>query len=568
MAFKLIKGMIYFKNRMHVFKRKLPVVLMMASIMALVFCSCRRTLETKPLERRTLDFVFDSKDSNGTYAIMYLANVYGFLPKGFNNVDGNMLATLTDDALPSNQTSTAWRVVTNGYTQFFNPDDNWIKMYQAIRNATICYNNIGVVPFQDVASRQYFKAEARILRAFFYFELVKRYGGVPLLGDSVRNVNDDLEIPRSSFDDCIQYIVSECDASAPLLRTDPVTGGNTGHISQGGALALKAKALLFAASPLNNAQDDPARWKLAADAAKAVMDLHVFQLEPVFSDIFLKVPNNEMILYKHIDQGTSIESSNGPVGYPTAGGSGLTSPTQELVDAFGMKNGLPVSDAASGYDPNNPYEDRDPRFYKTILYNGAKWLGKKIETFEGGKDKPGTSNTQTLTGYYMRKFMGNFEDEPKYSNHSRDFIYIRYAGLLLDYAEALNEYSGPVQDVYDQLTAIRKRAGIDPGADNLYGLKPGMTKEEMRLAIRLERRVELAFEEQRFYDIRRWKIAENVYTQPLHGMKISVYEATGELTYNKVPIVTPAFSAPKMYRYPIQYNTLIKNDNLEQNPGW
>lgn len=530
--------------------------------------SCRRDLETKPLERRTLDFVFDSKDSNGSNAISFLANVYNHLPSGFNYIDGDMLASLTDDAVPSSQSNAAWRVATGGYTPFFNPDDNWARMYQAIRNASICYNNIGKVPFKEAANRSYFKAEAQLLRAFFYFQLVQRYGGVPLLGDSVRNVGDDIELPRNSFNECINYIVSECDAAAPLLRKDPVPAQNTGHLSEGAALALKAKALLYAASPLNNSTNDPELWRKAADAAKAVIDLNAFELLPDFATVFTQSPNRELIFFKNESDRNVVETSNGPIGYPTAGGNARTSPTQELVDAFNMKNGLPITDPASGYDPQNPYADRDPRFYQTILYNGAQWLGRPVETFEGGRDKPGTGITQTLTGYYMRKFMGSFENEQRYSTHQQDFIYIRYADILLSYAEALNEYQGPVDAVYDQLISIRARAGIEPGADNLYGLPAGMTKDEMREVIRNERRVELAFEEQRFHDIRRWKIAEQVYTQPLHGVRISVYEATGELTYQKVPVVTPVFHAPKMYRYPILYNILVTNDNLEQTEGW
>lgn len=557
-----------FNNMSHGFRKPFFITVMIAFLSTTSFVSCRRNLETKPLERRTLDFVFDSKDSNGTNALMFLANVYNYLPGGFNYIDGDMLATLEDDAVPSSQTNAAWRVVTGGYSPFFNPDDNWGRMYQAIRNATICYNNIGQVPFKAAANRNYFKAEARLLRAFFYFQLLQRYGGIPLMGDSVRNTGDDMDLPRNSFAECVAYIVSECTAAAPLLRPDPVPDNSIGHFSQGAALALKAKVLLYAASPLNNSSNDPQLWQNAADAAKAVIELNVFELEPNFDNVFLTVPNKEMILFKHEGPRNAVETSNGPIGYPTAGGNARTSPTQELVDAFGMKNGLPVNDAASGYNANNPYTDRDPRFYSTILYNGAQWLGRPIETFEGGRDKPGTAITQTLTGYYMRKFMGRFENELRYSSHQQDFIYIRYAEILLNYAEALNEYQGPVQEVYDQLIALRKRAGIEAGGDDLYGLSAGISKNEMREVIHTERRVELAFEEQRYHDIRRWKIAEDVYTKPLHGMRISVYEATGELTYQKVPVVVPVFAAPQMYRYPIQYNILVTNDGLEQTQGW
>lgn len=550
------------------FRKPTSLMLLMTLLIVCSIMSCRRSLEEKPLERRTLDFVFDSNDSNGTNALRFLANVYNFLPSGFNYIDGDMLASLEDDAIPSSQSNAAWRTVTGGYSPFFNPDDNWAKMYQAIRNASICYNNIGRVPFKSAANRDYFKAEARLLRAFFYFQLLQRYGGVPLMGDSVRNVDDDIALPRNSFAECVDYIVSECTAAAPLLRPDPVSENNIGHFSQGAALALKAKVLLYAASPLNNTNNDPVLWRNAADAARAVIELNAFQLEPDFTNVFLAVPNREMILFKHDAPRNAVETANGPVGYPAAGGNARTSPTQELVEAFGMKNGLPITDPASGYDAGNPYIERDPRFYATILYNGAQWLGRPLETFEGGRDRPGTSITQTQTGYYIRKFMGRFENELRYSGHPQDFIYIRYAEILLNYAEALNEYEGPVQAVYDQLIAIRARAGIEAGADNMYGLPVGMSKDAMREVIRRERRVELAFEEQRYHDIRRWKIAEQVYTQPLHGIKISVYEATGELTYQKVPVVTPVFEAPRMYRYPIQYNILVTNDRLEQTQGW
>lgn len=546
--------------------KKASNILMILSVLMLGISSCSRTLETEPLERQTNKTVFNPMDSLGRNASLFLANVYASLPKGYNRIDGDMLATITDDAVSSSQTNMAWRIATGGYTKLLNPDDNWEAMYMGIRKATVFINNIDSVP---VSSGHYWKAEARFLRAFFYFQLVQRYGGVPLLGDKVRSINDDLEIPRNSFSECIQYIVNQCDICAPNLLKDPLTGSNYGHAGQGAALALKAKALLFAASPLNNPDNDLKRWEDAADAAKAVMDLGVFKLLPNFGDIFTTMPNAEVIFAYGNGVGNIVEKANGPAGYTTAGGSGArTSPTQELVDAFDMQNGLPITDPASGYNPNDPYAGRDPRFYATILYNGAQWLGRTVETYEGGRDKPGTSIVQTVTSYYLRKFMGKYENTTTYGTHPDDFVYFRYGGILLDYAEALNEYNGPSQEVYDQLIAIRKRAGIAAGGDNMYGLKPGMNQDDMRQAIRHERRVELAFEEQRFWDMRRWKIAEDVYTKPLHGMDISVYLATGELLYQKKQVLTPLFLAPKMYRYPIQYKIMVRNDSLVQNPGW
>jgi hypothetical protein len=195
-----------------------------------------------------------------------------------------------------------------------------------------------------------------------------------------------------------------------------------------------------------------------------------------------------------------------------------------------------------------------------------------VQTFDGGLDKPGGALQQTKTGYYMRKFMGQFEsvttNPPVYSSIVHDFIYFRYAEVLLNYAEATNEFSGPGTDVYDVLIALRKRAGIFPGTNNLYGLPQGMTQVEMRKMIQNERRIELAFEEHRFWDIRRWKIAPQVYNgQALSGLSIQ-RSSNGQVFYNRIPVLTTVFRDPQMYFYPIPYSEVIKNPNMQQNPNW
>src|SRR5690606_22314676 len=162
--------------------------------------------------------------------------------------------------------------------------------------------------------------------------------------------------------------------------------------------------------------------------------------------------------------------------------------------------------------------------------------------------------------------MGHFENATQYSNTSHDWIILRYTEVLLNFAEAENEYNGPTAEVYQVLKDLRARAGIAAGDNGMYGLKEGMTPEEMRKVIRNERRIELAFEEHRFWDIRRWKIAEQVYGQPLHGM--SILREGPVLTYNVVEVFRPAFTAPRMYLYPIPYDEVVKNDNMRQNPGW
>lgn len=561
--------------------------------MAIATLSCQRTLETEPLERYTNQHLWAQEDSIGQFASDFLQNVYSFLPTGFNRIGGpgggtgDVLDAASDDAMTSQPGSLVDQMTTGGYTPVSNPDDLWGLCYEGIRGANIFVNNIDLVPMNDKAQQRAWKAEARFIRAFFYFELVKRYGGVPLLEDWVPQLNDDLEVPRNSFAECIQYIVDECDAIKDSLLTDPVNRLNEGRVTRGTALALKSRALLYAASPLYNGGNiggsaeekrlagyesfDPERWKLAADAAREVMDLNVFELQDNFIDLFLleqnneTTPNREVIFSRRQGQTITIEETNAPVGYPSSGvnGSGRTSPTQALVDAFPMVNGLPIDDPGSGYDPGNPYEDRDPRFYATIFHNGFTWLGRRVETFDGGADRPGGTQVQTRTGYYMRKFMGRFENRTlPYSNQVHHFIVFRYAEILLNYAEALNEYQGPVPEVYSAVEAIRQRAGLNP-----YELPPGLSQEAMRRLIRNERRIELAFEEHRFRDIRRWKIAEEVYG-PQEGMRMRLNRATGVLTYQRETVREARFIAPKMYFYPIPFSEWAKNDNMVQNPGW
>ena len=206
----------------------------------------------------------------------------------------------------------------------------------------------------------------------------------------------------------------------------------------------------------------------------------------------------------------------------------------------------------------------------TVMYNGFLWLNRPVQTFDGGLDKPGGTVQQTKTSYYLRKFMGQFESvsgSSIYSNTYHDWISFRYAEVLLNFAEATNEYTGPTSDVYNVLYALRHRAGIFPGPNNTYGLEQGMTQDEMRTAIQNERRIEMAFEEQRFWDIRRWKIAAQVYANPLQGMDIQ-QSTSGELFYSIIPVLTPVFRDPQMYLYPIPYSEVVKNGNMKQNPLW
>ena len=553
-----------------------------------VIISCRKDYEVIPLEKVTIEYVFDKDDSLGTYANKFLNSIYSKLPGGYNRVGGDLLDAASDDAISGLVgTSAVSQLATGAYTSYAGIADEspWNNCYAAIRAASLFVSNIDVSPVKEklpngTSVRYAWKAEARFIRALFYFELLKRYGGIPLMGDKVRALGDDVEVPRSSFADCVSYIVSECDAIKDSLRPNPIATPelNSHRATRGAALALKARVLLYAASPLFNGQNidagnaltgygsyDKERWKLAADAARELINEKTFALTANFKDIFITQNNSEVIFFRQGGNTTDVETTNGPVGF-AAVARGRTNPTQELVDAFPTNTGLPITDPASGYNSNDPYAGRDPRLAMSILYNGARWLNTELQTFEGGQSRPGGAEPGTQTSYYMRKFMGNFENATQYSNVSRDWIILRYTEVLLNFAEAENEYNGATPDVYQVLKDLRARAGIAAGDNGMYGLRENMTADEMRNVVRNERRIELAFEEHRFWDIRRWKIAQQVYGKALHGMSIIRDGAT--FNYNVVEVFKPVFTAPKMYLYPIPYDEVVKNDNMLQNPGW
>ncbi|PUZ23384.1 RagB/SusD family nutrient uptake outer membrane protein [Chitinophaga parva] len=567
--------------------KQLRIFLVIAAVAA-TMASCSKDYEKVPLEKFTIEYVFDKDDSLGTYANKFLNTIYSDLPQGYNRLNNDILDAASDDAVSiSTSTTDVSLLATGGYTSYATiaSETPWASCYAAIRQANIFVSNIDVSPVKEKLPNGYsiryaWKAEARFLRALFYFELLKRYGGIPLMGDSARKLGDDVQVARSSFADCVSYLVKECDAIKDSLRPNPVVAPelNSHRATRGAALALKAKILLYAASPLFNGQNidannpltgyttyDKERWKLAADAARDLINERTFALLPNFKDIFITQNNSEVIFFRQGSNNSTIESTNGPLGFAKVA-NGRTNPTQELVDAFPMANGRAITDPQSGYNADDPYANRDPRFGMTILYNGCTWLNTQLQMFDGGQNKPAGQTPGTKTAYYMRKFMGNFETATQYSDiTSHDWLILRYTEVVLNFAEAQNEYSGPTEEVYQVLKDLRARAGIAPGDDGMYGLAANMTQDSMRQVIRNERRIEMAFEEQRYWDVRRWRIAEQVLNNPLHGMQIIKDGAT--LTYNLVSVFKPSFSK-KMYLYPIPYDEVVKNDHMVQNPGW
>src|ERR1700754_1833847 len=291
-------------------KKHFYILLLISSLGGLVLSGCQKSYESVPLGQQiTLDLAFDPRDSLGKQAMVYLLTTYQqVFYNEHNRVSGNYLDAASDDAISSASGIPAVQAIATGAYSASQPnaDDQWTRDYAAIRNATIFIVYINRVPLNELLpngqpARAAYRSEARFLRAWLYFDLLKRYGGIPLLGDSIRQITDNVQLPRNSFSDCVNYIVSECDNIKDSLRTAAMVNSSTyGRITQGAAMALKSQVLLYAASPLFNGGNidgsnpltgypsfDGNRWKLAADAAKAVMDLGAYSLMPSFNDVFV-----------------------------------------------------------------------------------------------------------------------------------------------------------------------------------------------------------------------------------------------------------------------------------------
>lgn len=570
---------------------------------------CKK-LETVPKDWFGDDLVFDTLDRLGTVAAFNLNDLYNYIPGGFNRIGNDFLDAASGDAIPSRNNTSVEYYTNRRISVLNNPDPYWANSYYGIRRANIFMQNIGKVPIVQTDSattasakltRQYWKAEARFIRALMYFELLKRYGGVPLIGDKIFKLDDDLQIPRNTYADCVDYIVNECDAVKDSLRKEAIADADWGRIPKGAAIALKCRVLLYAASPLFNGggiETDPVkkaltgytsplatRWQKVIDAAEELNAMNYYKLFPTtppanaataitnYISIFTTKKSVEIILAKQSANSTNLENSQAPVGFAgTATSQGYTSPTQNFVDAFPMINGLQPFNAdgtintASGYSAAAPYFSRDPRLTATVFYDSLTWLGRRVETFEGGLDKPNTSATavQTKTGYYLKKFLGNFPTGTTYSSQSHNFPIFRYAEIVLNYAEALNEMNR-VEDAVTQIKLIRQRAGITAGTNTRYGIKAGITQTEMRDLIKNERRVELCFEEHRFWDVRRWKTATTDLVGPVYGMKIT--KSGTARVYEKIQVSNLLFDS-KLYHMPLPYDETIKNRALIQNEGW
>jgi len=547
------------------------------SLLAVSLASCKNDfLDVTPTDRVTDAAIIGDSTLFESFVInRYLGTrmtdkeAEGTLPGFGRGFEYAMWSSLTDESLYNNDDNT-W-LIQRGQ---LSPENTgiagaiWSRSYRSIREVNYALANVDKVPM-SAGHKNLLIAELKFIRAFRYQDLIRNYGGIPLLGDKVYNLGDDFSDPelfrRATIAECINYAVAQLDEAAAVLPLSNSSSWLAGRATRGAALALKSRLLLYAASPLYNTGS----WEQAAAAAKAVMDLNVYGLHSNYQNLFINPGNsNEIIFARYYTIGSRhvpMEIANGPNGYDGWGGN---LPMQNMVDAYETTAGLPITDPASGYDPQNPYTNRDPRLTATVLYNGAPYRGRNVETFvPGGLDsKDGPSNWNTSkTGYYLRKFV----DESMPINNPwnvaglQPWIYFRYAEILLNYAEAQNEAVGPDQSVYAALNAIRGRTGV-----GLPALPQGLSREQMRERIIRERRVELAFEEHRYYDVRRWKIAEVTENVPVYGINITK-QNNGTFRYErKVALEGKAFLS-QHYWLPIPRAEIqASNNQLAQNPGY
>jgi len=584
-----------------------------------VSCSHEEFLENINKNNLTDDTQWQSE----TNADIYLNDVYSEVPNKWNFSEH--LEYYTDNynishyytasnwrqgvtLVPSSSNGSAWwgtHGPTDGYT--------WESFFQKLRKCNTFLQKIE--ENKENYSEEYYNKridEGRFLRAYFYSEYFMHVGGLPIITVPLdRNTmsEDEMQYPRATFEETFNFITGELGdiVNNGYLDIKYDNGnGDAGRATLGAALAIKGWIELFAASPLFNsgssylpdpnnlvhfANADATRWAQAAATNKQFIDNYG---NGAYYELYDDLPNlwrtsneynSEVIWDRQVvanvgGMGGSYERRGGPTyvlgEYQTWGN---YNPTQEMVDAFAMANGKPITDPDSGYDPQNPYVNREKRFYDFIVYDGAPykldWMPRtdtiytRIDETYPNPDKTNQIDLAGKTdvgdsGYYQKKMLN--PDAPPGNNASgQNYIFYRYAEVLLNYAEAQNEAAGPDGSVYDAINKIRRRS-------DLPDLPAGLTKDEMREAIYRERRVELCFENKRYLDNKRLAQAEEKMGNPRHNMVIrntKPEDNSGEWVYSVEEEVKYSVKfEPKQYMSPIPQNAIDQNPKILQNPGY
>lgn len=507
------------------------------------FTGCNEDLlETIPNDRLSSELFWKTdKDavtaSNAVYR--YLENVNSFFGWDGMTDTGHANLLTTAQAILEKGQADATHVV------FFN---EWVDAYAGIRTANAFLANVDRIATKDQAMVDRLKGEVKALRAYLYIKLAALYGDVPLVTTEI-SLEESRNLTRTPVAQVWDFISKELADAAEVL---PKTQADKGRITKGAALALKARAMLYAG-----------RYEEAANAARQVMDLNVYSLYGSYKNLFSYAAENnqEVIIDKQFIKDTynnNIFRLMAPYSQRNFGS--FYVPTKKLVDSYQMANGKDISDPASGFDPQNPYKNRDPRLRYSIFVLGDTLPNGKIYNSvpgSGTADAVDYSWFATQTGFNVKKYITR-EDLVQPENGGVNLILLRYAEVLLIYAEAKIEMNQPDQSVLDAINLVRNRV-------NMPSITGVFSQAELRDIVRRERLVELAFEGLRYFDIRRWAIAEAVMAGPVYGM---TYSKTGTLTTISIPASERSFNKDRDYLWPIPQKERDLNPQLTQNPGW
>lgn len=532
-----------------------------------------------------LDTSLDTNQTNETLAtdrstIWAFANAfYSPIHNGYSAIDGNIFASASDEAQQASASSDVIYFNKGMVNANVNPlSYHYTNCYEGIRAANYFLDyvadgkgkallelNRNLVTDaesykRDLLSLDWYIAEAHIARAYYYAELIKMYGGMPIV-EQTMSQNDGQMIGRSSYEECVEYIVKEIDTWKDKLAKDWNNyADREGRFTLGAALAIKSRVLLYAASPLHNPTDDNAKWVRAAQAANEFLkcgDID-YHLDPSYSNYFkgeASLTSQETIFLVRREASNNLEKANYPIATP--GGKSGVCPTENLVSQY---------EYIGEPDASNPYANRDPRLAASIVTNGSQWNGRTIAQAAGETDDMAKANASP-TGYYLKKFLTDELNLIQGQTAQHNWVAYRYAEILLNYAEAMNEAFGPnnvpegyVMSAKEALQKVRDRASVSLPAINSSSI------ETFRNAVKHERQIEFAFEDHRYWDLLRWKDAMTVLNKPVQGVKIS--KSGDKYFYTVVDVASRKFYE-RNYFLPLLHSEIEKsNGTLSQNPNY
>jgi hypothetical protein len=544
---------------------------------------------------------YETNWNDRDFATGVLNEAYDQLPSFYTDEYGGFLDIATDNAVTNEFSSSLTTMATGGWRADFNPLDKWSVAYRQIRGLNEFMENAPNIAFSNIPAtndqlQKRLRGEALFLRAWYQFELLSRYSGIDVNGNllgfpivtSTKTDEELKSIPRNTFDECVAQIELDIDNALidlpenQYVGQDPVIGvTHVGRAYKLAALALKSRLTLYAASPAytvgKSVSEKQALWVKAALAANAAITSKGTLPAIATSGALYTNANDSEIIWRSF-QGTSNTPERNNF-MPSIWGNGNTNPSQQLVDAYPMRNGYPINHPLSTFSSINPYANRDNRFGLSIVYNDATFGSTKAEIYEGGKDAQSFLNDtkSTRTGYYLRKFIipsVTLTPGESIGSAVHYYAFFRCGEVWLNFVEAANEAWGPSSDpltlgrtAQSTLRQIRGRAGIPTADPYLIEVAVAGT-QAFRILVQNERRIELAFENHRFFDVRRWLLPLNQLNEQIQGVKITK-STNNTFSYQYGIAVENRRFEDYMYYGPIPEQAIYASGSqITQNAGW